>query len=49
MSRVRRTNTTRRTGAARVPIKVTRGETTITKTVPIKINTVTRTTTVRGR
>ncbi|PTR26492.1 hypothetical protein C8K36_10564 [Rhodococcus sp. OK519] len=48
MSRVRHTNITRRTGTARVPIKITRGGTTITKTVPMKINTVTRTTTIRG-
>jgi len=40
--------TTRRTQTLSVPIKIRRGGTTITKTVPMKVDTATRTTTMRG-
>ncbi|MER2222954.1 MAG: hypothetical protein ABS976_15300 [Rhodococcus sp. (in: high G+C Gram-positive bacteria)] len=44
MSPTRSTNTTRRTQTVRVPVKIRRGGSTTTKTVPVKVNTVTRTT-----
>ncbi|PBI91047.1 hypothetical protein BKP42_53990 [Rhodococcus erythropolis] len=44
MSPTRRTSTSRRTQTVNVPVKIRRNGSTVTKTVPMKVNTITRTT-----
>ncbi|UTT48927.1 hypothetical protein [Rhodococcus gordoniae] len=49
MSPIRSTRVSRGTKTVRVPVRIKVGNTTTTKSMPVKVTTVTRTTTVRGR